>query len=74
MVLNLYKLYLIVDKENEKAIHIYRKLGFMVEGELIHEFFINGEYRNTIRMCLFQHQYLAEHKPQGQTLLKPTAQ
>lgn len=24
-VLNLYKLYLIVDKENEKAIHIYRK-------------------------------------------------
>lgn len=37
-VLNLYKLYLIVDKENEKAIHIYRKLGFMVEGELIHEF------------------------------------
>ncbi|MGM1329230.1 spermidine acetyltransferase, partial [Klebsiella michiganensis] len=27
-----------------------------------------------IRMCLFQHQYLAEHKPQGQTLLKPTAQ
>lgn len=25
-VLNLYKLYLIVDKENEKAIHIYRKL------------------------------------------------
>lgn len=47
-VLNLYKLYLIVDKENEKAIHIYRKLGFRVEGELIHEFFINGEYRNTI--------------------------
>ena len=26
-VLNLYKLYLIVDKENEKAIHIYRKLN-----------------------------------------------
>lgn len=45
-VLNLYKLYLIVDKENEKAIHIYRKLGFTVEGELMHEFFINGQYRN----------------------------
>lgn len=73
-VLNLYKLYLIVDKENEKAIHIYRKLGFMVEGELIHEFFINGEYRNTIRMCLFQHQYLAEHKTPGPSPLKPTAQ
>lgn len=73
-VLNLYKLYLIVDKENEKAIHIYRKLGFMVEGELIHEFFINGEYRNTIRMCIFQHQHLAGHKPSGASLLKPTAQ
>jgi len=74
MVLNLYKLYLIVDKENEKAVHIYRKLGFQVEGELIHEFFINGEYRNTIRMCIFQQQYLAEHKQPGGTLLKPTAQ
>ena len=73
-VLNLYKLYLIVDKENEKAIHIYRKLGFMVEGELVHEFFINGEYRNTIRMCIFQHQHLAGHKPSGASLLKPTAQ
>ena len=65
---------LIVDKENEKAIHIYRKLGFSVEGELMHEFFINGQYRNAIRMCIFQHQYLAEHKTPGQTLLKPTAQ
>ncbi len=40
-------------------------LGFMVEGELIHEFFINGEYRNTIRMCLFQHQHISEHRTQG---------
>ncbi|ADM97460.1 spermidine N1-acetyltransferase [Dickeya dadantii] len=65
-ILNLYKLYLIVDKENQKAIHIYTKLGFEVEGELIHEFFINGEYRNTIRMCIFQHQYLAKCKnPSG---------
>ena len=72
-VLNLYKLYLIVDKENEKAIHIYRKLGFEIEGELIHEFFINGEYRNTIRMCIFQQQYLAKHKP-THTMVQPTAQ
>ncbi|QWA12213.1 spermidine N1-acetyltransferase [Sodalis ligni] len=59
LVLNLHKLYLIVDQENEKAIHIYSKLGFKVEGVLIKEFFVNGEYRNTIRMCIFQDEYLA---------------
>lgn len=30
-VLNLYKLYLIQEQENEKAIHIYRKLGFRLK-------------------------------------------
>ncbi|MBK5074486.1 spermidine N1-acetyltransferase [Budviciaceae bacterium CWB-B4] len=64
-VLNLYKLYLIVDRENEKAIHIYTKLGFETEGILKHEFFINGEYRDTIRMCIFQPQYLARLKQQN---------
>ncbi len=53
-VLNLHKLYLIVDADNHKAIHIYQKLGFQVEGELIDEFFVNGVYRNAIRMCAFQ--------------------
>lgn len=61
-VLNLYKLYLIVDKENQKAIHIYNKLGFEVEGELKQEFFVNGEYRSAIRMCIFQPQFLAKYK------------
>ncbi|RMX02589.1 spermidine N1-acetyltransferase [Corticibacter populi] len=73
-VLNLYKLYLIVDKENHRAIHVYTKLGFKVEGELIHEFFINGEYRNATRMCLFQHEYLEKFHRKGSTLLRPTAQ
>jgi len=72
-VLNLYKLYLIVDQENEKAIHIYSKLGFETEGVLKHEFFINGEYRNTIRMCIFQHQFLERFRSGG-AMVKPTAQ
>jgi len=59
LVLNLHKLYLIVDQENEKAIHIYTRLGFKQEGVLIEEFFLNGQYRNTIRMCIFQNDYLA---------------
>lgn len=61
-VLNLYKLYLIVDKENARAIHIYRKLGFEIEGELRQEFFVHGKYRDVIRMCIFQPQYLARYK------------
>ncbi|WAT01404.1 spermidine N1-acetyltransferase [Rouxiella chamberiensis] len=61
-VLNLYKLYLIVDKENDKAIHIYTKLGFEVEAELRDEFFVNGEYRSVIRMCIFQPAFLLRYK------------
>jgi len=57
-VLNLHKLYLLVDKENEKAIHVYKKCGFQVEGALGEEFFINGEYRDAVRMCIFQDRYL----------------
>jgi diamine N-acetyltransferase len=58
-VLNLYKLYLFVDKENKKAIRIYEKCGFQKEGELTGEFFVNGVYRDAIRMCMFQAKYLA---------------
>lgn len=57
-VLNMHKLYLVVDKENEKATHIYKKVGFTIEGELQDEFFVDGNYHNAIRMCIFQHQYL----------------
>lgn len=60
--LNLYKLYLVVDEANEKAKHIYSKLGFEVEGVLKHEFFSDGEYRNAIRMCIFQHQFFEQYK------------
>ncbi|MBC1978415.1 spermidine N1-acetyltransferase [Listeria marthii] len=56
-VLNLHKLYLVVDKVNEKAIHIYEKVGFIREGELIDEFFVDGAYHDAIRMCIFQRQY-----------------
>ncbi len=69
-VLNLYKLYLIVDKENEKAIHIYRKLGFMVEGELIHEFFINGHTATPFVCAFSSNNILDDHKTPGSSLLK----
>ena len=55
-VLNLHKIYLIVDNDNAKAISVYKKLGFRVE---IQEFFVNGRYHDATRMCLFQEEYLA---------------
>jgi diamine N-acetyltransferase len=57
-VLNLYKLYLLVDVDNVAAIRIYEKCGFQREGVLIDEFFSDGRYHSVIRMCLFQHQVL----------------
>jgi len=58
-VLNLYKLSLIVDCENQRAIGVYKKLGFHEEGRLRHEFFVDGEYRDVFRMAIFQPEYLA---------------
>jgi diamine N-acetyltransferase len=57
-VLNMHKLYLIVDKNNAKAIHIYKKVGFKLEGKLKDEFFVDGEYHDALRMCIFQDEYL----------------
>ncbi|MBF6023786.1 spermidine N1-acetyltransferase [Lysobacter niastensis] len=57
-VLNLYKLYLLVDEDNTRAIRIYEDADFRREGVLIDEFFSDGRYHNVVRMCLFQYQAL----------------
>lgn len=57
-VLNLHKIFLHVDQENAKAIHIYTKIGFQPEGELVDEFFSNGQYRSVLRMYMLQKSYL----------------
>lgn len=59
-VLNLRKLYLVVDVENVAAIGIYEKCGFVTEGRLHEEFFANGAYRSALRMAIFQHQFLGQ--------------
>ncbi|WP_321800790.1 spermidine N1-acetyltransferase [Burkholderia sp. BCC1988] len=57
-VLNLRKVYLIVDTSNTAAIHVYEKCGFRREAELIEEFFSSGRYHNALRMCMFQAEFL----------------
>jgi diamine N-acetyltransferase len=61
-VLNLYKLYLLVDVDNDRAIAIYEGAGFQREGVLRDEFFSDGRYHSVVRMCLFQHQVLAQRR------------
>ncbi|MZI91938.1 spermidine N1-acetyltransferase [Vibrio sp. CAIM 722] len=63
-ILNLHKIYLHVAVENEKAVHLYDKAGFIEEGHLVEEFFINGSYQDVKRMYILQSAYLSTHKEQ----------
>ncbi|MBR7552586.1 GNAT family N-acetyltransferase [Allobacillus sp. GCM10007491] len=54
---NLRKLYLYVDEVNEKAVHIYKKLGFQVDGTLREHYFVNGEYHDAYVMSLLRKDY-----------------
>lgn len=62
-VLNLHKVYLVVDKDNTAAVHIYERCGFQIEGLLKEEFFSNGAYRDAYRMALLQHDHLRDVGP-----------
>jgi len=57
-ILNLHKLYLIVDETNEKAIHVYTRAGFTKEAVLKDEYFIKGSYHDVVYMSIFQKDYL----------------
>lgn len=60
--LNLHKLFLVVDKQNEKAIYIYQKVGFQREAELKEEYFVDGAYRDVVYMCIFARDYWATQR------------
>jgi diamine N-acetyltransferase len=51
-ILNLHKIYLLVDERNENAVHLYKKAGFLEEAKLIDEFFVDGAYRAALRMYI----------------------
>ncbi len=57
-VLNLHKVYLLVDNENKAAIHVYEKAGFVTEGVLRQEYFADGAYQDVTRMAIFQCDFL----------------
>lgn len=55
--LNLHKLYLIVDEQNERAIHVYEKAGFKQEAVLKEEYFIDGSYHNVVYMSILKEDF-----------------
>ncbi|SES89665.1 diamine N-acetyltransferase [Oceanobacillus limi] len=57
--LNLHKISLHVINVNEKAIHIYQKVGFITEGQLKKHFFVDGSYHDALIMSLLREDYVS---------------
>ena len=56
----LNKVWLIVAKENEKAKHIYEKVGFAIEGFLEEEYADRlGKFHDMVRMRMLRREYIA---------------
>lgn len=55
--LNLRKINLGVIEENVKAVELYKKLGFTIEGVFKDHIIHNGRYLNSLRMALFNLEY-----------------
>lgn len=53
-ILNMHKVYLIVDVTNKAAVHIYKKLGFSIEGTMKDHFYTYGEYQNAYFMGILK--------------------
>lgn len=55
--LNLHKLELEVRAYNERAITCYEKCGFIEEGRLRENFYVDGKYTDTIRMGILKREW-----------------
>ncbi|WP_416196935.1 GNAT family N-acetyltransferase [Pseudomonas sp. Teo4] len=57
MDLNLNRVYLTVLENNARALSLYKKVGFKVEGTLRQAVFKNGEYCNMTQMSILADDY-----------------
>ncbi len=56
--LNLNKIYLKVFADNQPAVKLYEKMGFIVEGVLKKDVFKDGEFRDVLFMSIFREDYI----------------
>ena len=52
-VKKLRKLWLLVNTDNDRAVHIYKKAGFEIEGKLRDERYYRGQFGDEYRMAIF---------------------
>ncbi|NMA85794.1 MAG: GNAT family N-acetyltransferase [Tissierellia bacterium] len=57
--LNLHKLDLEVRAYNERAINCYKKCGFIEEGRIRENFYVNGKYTDTLFMGILKREWIA---------------
>jgi diamine N-acetyltransferase len=57
MDLNLHRVHLIALADNERAIRLYRKVGFVEEGRLRQAIFKEGSYADMLHMAILSHEY-----------------
>jgi RimJ/RimL family protein N-acetyltransferase len=61
--LNLNRVWLHVYEYNERAKHVYEKLGFRIEGRLRQDIFYAGRYWNTLVMGFLREEWPGEAAP-----------
>jgi putative acetyltransferase len=49
----LRKIWLLVNTDNDRAVHLYKKVGFEIEGKLSKERCLKGQYGDEYRMAVF---------------------
>ena len=63
--MNLHRVSLKVFSFNDRAIHLYTRIGFQAEGKSRESIFRNGEWHDIIQMGILQHEY---DKKQGEVI------
>lgn len=63
-ILNMHKVFLYVDTVNKSSIHVYKKLGFQLEGTMKEQFYARGSYRDCYFMGILKHDFMRgrQHK------------